>query len=289
MYKFSVLEKFVGFFVFVSLVLVIVIAIFLGRAGEWFRPSINYYTLLSDVSDVSSGKKIYYRGIVVGKVSRVSVYNDELFRVDLYIYSEYTNIVRSDSLIIVRSELLGGKKFELIPGSQQSDYLKKGQMIYSPDTYEGKILAKLKGYYSPQEDINKIINNISLITSYLVDYVGEEGELRKVLVNVNGILKDVDSSIKGINYNTLPALNNVLSRDIPLVVDNLIGVLEQLQVILKSQNISNSIKNIEKITKDISDITDSLSKNKTNINNVVVNLEKLTKNLNEILEFIRGK
>lgn len=282
MYKFSVLEKIVGVVIALSLVLIFVLILFLGRANEWFRKSVKYYTILKSASDVSAGKKIYYKGIVIGKISKVSIQEDDTFRVDFTIYSEYANKIKSDSLFIIRSELLGGKKFEIVPGGEESKVLSEGSMLYSQDTYEGKILAKLKGYYSPEEDINKIINNISLITSYALDYVSEEGELGKTLKNVNSILTNINSTITKLNTSTLPSVNNALDKTLPILVDELVITLKQLQVVLKDDNISKTLKNVNKITSDISEITDNIKNNKGNINNLINNLERLSRNLNDI-------
>ncbi|MEN2997879.1 MAG: MlaD family protein [Brevinematia bacterium] len=282
MYKFSVLEKIVGSVVVVTIFLVFILILFLGRANEWFRPSVTYYTVLKSASDVTPGKKVYYKGIVIGKVSKVSLQGDDFFRVEFQIYSEYTNRVKSDSLFIVRSELLGGKKFDITQGGDQARVLNEGEMVYSLDTYEGKILAKLRGYYSPEEDISRIINNISLITSYLVDYVSEEGEVRKTLENINTILTNVNLSVAKLNTTTLPSVNTLLSERLPLLVSELIIALNQMQMSLQDENIPKTLKNLKEITSDISEITEELKRNKGNISNLIVNLEKLSKNLNDI-------
>ncbi|MFN4244896.1 MAG: MlaD family protein [Brevinematia bacterium] len=282
MYKFSVLEKTIGFLIVFSLILLFVLLLLSGRANDWFRGRVSYYTILNIASDVSPGKKIYYKGIVIGKIDRVVLLEDDRFKVFFNVYVEYTNKIRSDSIFLARSELLGGKKFEIIPGSETAEFTKQGEMVYSIDTYEGKILAKLKGYYSPEEDINRIINNVSLITSFVLNYVSDSGELTKTLKNLNVILTNVNSSIEKINMYTLPSVNNLLDNKLARLVDNLIIVLDSLEKVLKDENISKILKNANRITEDISEITEDLKKNKGNINGLINNLERLSRNLNDI-------
>lgn len=287
MYKFSWIEKAVGITVVIVVILLFVLILFIGRANEWFRPSVNYYTILDSASDVTPGKKIFYKGIVIGKISDISIQADDTFKVSFYIYSEYTNKIRQDSLFIVSSELLGSRRFEIIPGSEQSTVLKEGDLVYSTDTYEGKIISKLKGYYSPQEDINRIINNVSLITSFLLDYIGEGGDLDKILNNVNDILENVNVSIARLNKTTLPSVDAMISKDLPAMVKELNDVLNELEVVLKNEDIRDILKNVDKITYDISQITGDVNNNRKDINNLISNLEKLSRNLNEIAVALR--
>ncbi len=282
MYKFSVLEKLVGFLIVFSVILLFILILLSGRASDWFRGKVYYYTILKVASDVSSGKKIYYKGITIGKIDKVLLLDDDTFRIDFYVYVEYTNKVKSDSIFLARSELLGGRRFEIVPGSSESGFLRPGDMVYSPDTYEGKILTKLRGYYSPEEDISKIINNISLLTSFILDYVSDDGELSKVLRGVNVILTNINSSITKINTSTLPSVDNFLDTSLPKMVDSLIVVLDSLERVLKDENLGKILKNANKITSDISEITEDLKNNKRNISGVINNLERLSKNLNDI-------
>ncbi|MCS7299552.1 MAG: MlaD family protein [Spirochaetia bacterium] len=287
MYKFSWIEKVVGITSVIVAVLFFILILFIGRANEWFRPSVRYYTILNSASDVTPGKKILYKGTVVGKISDISIQSDDTFKVSFYIYSEYTNKMRQDSLFIVTSELLGGRKFEILPGSEQSTILKEGDLVYSTDTYEGKILSKLKGYYSPQEDINRIINNVSLITSFLLDYIGEGGDLEKILNNVNEILESVNTSITRLNKTTLPSVDAMVSKDLPVMIKELNDVLNELEVVLKNEDIKDILKNVDKITYDVSQITGDINNNRKDINNLISNLEKLSRNLNDIAVALR--
>lgn len=283
MYKFSFLEKAVGAVFAVAVVLLFVLILFLGRANEWFRPCVRYYTVLMNASDVSPGKKIYYKGIVVGKVSKVTIQKDDSFRVDFQVYIEYTNRIRSDSLFMVRSELLGGKRFEIVPGGEHSEVLGEGSMVYSLDTYEGKILAKLRGYYSPEEDISRIINNVSLITSLILDQLSEGGEIEKTIRNINTILTNVNTSVTKLNTSTLPSATFVIEKRVPELIDDLTEVLASLQSVIKNENIVKSLKNVDKITSDISEITDDLKRNRNNLGSIITNLEKLSKNVSELV------
>lgn len=288
MYKFSWMEKVVGITSVIVAVLLFILILFIGRANEWFRPSVRYYTILNSASDVTPGKKILYKGTVVGKISDISIQADDTFKVSFYIYSEYTNKMRQDSLFVVTSELLGGRKFEILPGSEQSAILREGDLVYSTDTYEGKILSKLKGYYSPQEDINRVINNVSLITSFLLDYIREGGDLEKILINVNEILESVNTSITRLNETTLPSVDAIVSRDLPVMIKELNDVLNELEVLLKNEDIKDILKNVDKITHDVSQVTGDINKNRKDINNLISNLEKLSRNLNDIAAALRG-
>ncbi|MCX8028834.1 MAG: MlaD family protein [Brevinematales bacterium] len=288
MYKFSFIEKLVGVTIILVLFLLFVLILFLGRANEWFRPYVRYYTILNNVQDVSPGKKIYYKGIVIGKVAEVSIQPDDTFRVDFYIYSEYTNKIKTDTLFIIRSEILGSKRFEIIPGSESTETLKDGEMVYSTDVYEGKVLAKLKGVYSVDEDINKIINDISLISSLLLDYVDKDGEIPRILNSINRVLDNLNIVLARLNSSTLPSVDSVLAKELPSLMKETTSLMDTLNEILKDENVKQTLSNVNRITYDISKVTEDLKNNRGDISNLVRNLEALSRNLNDIILVLKG-
>ncbi|MGC8964118.1 MAG: MlaD family protein [Brevinematia bacterium] len=282
MYKFSTLEKIVGFIVVLSGFLLILLILFIGRAGDWFKPYKVYYSIVKNASGIQAGEKIYYKGITIGKIRKIKIQDNDTFLIELNIFSEYANKIKPDSLFISKSSLLGGKSYEITPGAENEQPLPEGSTIYSLDTYEGKVLAKLKGYYSPEEDINKIINNISLITSIALEYLTENGELFKTVVNLNKMLSNANLIVQRINTSTLTKVDNLIDTKIEKLVDELTITLVELQKILKDENIKKILKNTDKITSDLSQTTDEIKNNKTNITKILNNIEKLTSTLNEL-------
>jgi methyl-accepting chemotaxis protein len=287
MYKFSTIEKIVGALIVFTIILLILLLLFIGRANEWFRPMVPYYTILNNASGVSKGAKITYKGITIGKISKVELLPDETFKVDIYIYREFTNKIKSDSLFVAKSPLFGGKSFEIVSGSAEGDFVMPGEIIYSLDTYEGKVLAKLKGYYSSDEDISKIVNNVSTITAMIINYLSEGGELSSVLKNINNLLLTANETIYDLKSSTLPKVDNLVDKRIGELIDTLIVSLNKLKALLESESISKSLNNTEKITKDISVLSEELKNNKDNISSLIKNLEKITKNLGEITENLK--
>jgi len=287
MYKFSTIEKIVGALVVLSIILLIFLILFIGKANEWFRPMVNYYTILNNASGVSKGGKVTYKGITIGKIYNIELQPDENFKIYISIYKEYANKIRSDSIFIAKSSLLGGKSFEIVPGSPDSDLIPPGEIIYSLDTYEGKVLAKLKGFYSSGEDISKIINDVSTITTMIINYLNEGGEINSVLKNVNELLLNANETVKQLKLSTLPKVDTLVDKRVGDLVDSLVITLNRLRAILESENVSKSLDNAQKITKDLSTVSEELKNNKDNISSLIKNLEKITKNLEEITEGLK--
>lgn len=288
MYKFSTLEKIVGFITVLALFFLLLLILLMGRAADWFRPYNRYYTIVKNVSGIQIGEKIYYKGIVIGKIRKITIREDDTFLIELNIFSQYANRLKSDSLFLLRSSLLGGKTFEITPGAENEPPLPDGSMIYSLDSYEGKVLAKLKGYYSPEEDINKIINNIALVTSFALDYLSEGGELYKTILQVNKILSNVNLTVERINSSTLTKVDDLLDTKVGKLVDELTLTLEELQKILKDESIKKILKNADKITGDLSNTTEEIKNNKGNITKILQNIEKLTNTLNELAKSLNA-
>ncbi len=289
MYKFSYIEKVVGFIILLSLILGIVFLMSIVKITELFRRNFEYYTILESGADITPGKKVYYKGVPIGEITKVKLTSEDKFEVRFKINEEFTNKIVEGCIFYPRSQLLGGKIFEIIPGTQSENinYLPPGSMVNSPDTYEGRIILKLRGYMSQQEEINAIIKNLSDITAYVSEYLKEDGQIDKSLKEIYSILSELKITISRINNETLPSVDMVIQERLSKTMDNLDKLIVNLNTILTEPSIRKILTNTADTTKNIAILTREISDNKQNISKTIENLQYLTENLKDLTENLK--
>jgi len=252
-FRFKHLEKIVGVFLTVVILVIVAVIIMIGRERRWFEKQYLFNTKFLRGEGISLGMQVAIKGIQIGEVKSVFLNEDNWIDVDFSVYQEYTSRIRKDSVVKLRAPLIGSKVLEIIPGEKDMPQLANGSYIWSEDTEQGeRILSeKLKGERPDQ--ITRIMNNLEKLTYNLS---ADDGSLEPVLTKIQEL------------FTMLTAEDESLPR-----------TLASLEHITRS--IEEKQGSIGKLMYDDYELYQSIIQLMDNLNKMVSNFEKLSAALSD--------
>jgi phospholipid/cholesterol/gamma-HCH transport system substrate-binding protein len=203
--RFKNLEKIVGVFLTVVILVIIAVIVIIGREQRWFEKQKIYSTKFFRGEGLSPGMSVGIKGIQIGEVKTVYLNEDNWIEVTFSVYEEYADRIRKDSVVRINAPLIGSKVLEIIPGGKDMPVLETGSLIWSKDSDEGnRILMERKREEKPDE-ITRIINNVELLTYNLSS---DEGNLNQTLDLMKELLSQLTSE-EGSLHKTLSSMENI--------------------------------------------------------------------------------
>lgn len=250
--KFKHLEKVVGVFLTIVLLVIVGVIILIGREQRWFEKQYRFTTRFLSGEGLSPGMKVTIKGIQIGEVKSVFLNEDNWIEVTFSVYEEYAERIRKDSVVKLKGSIItGGKFLEIGLGGTDMPILASGSFIWSADTETGAELLKAKGREEKPDEITRILNNIEQLTYNLS---AAEGTLNQALESVQKFFVMLSSEEGSLNQ-TLASLQEVtrsisekegsigkLMKDDYEVYNNLISILEGLNGIMQDfQDLSQTM------------------------------------------------
>lgn len=197
-YKFKYLEKVIGAFVLISIIILIATVIFIARGKQLFVKKHHYFSYIEKGAGVKKGTSVVLNGIEIGTITDIALTDDNSIKVNYYVLDKYANRMREDTLMKMNIPFLGlgSKTLEILPGTTNSPSLNQNAYVFSVNSPEGKkILAKKN--QGKKEEAERIVSGIGDLVDQLKD---PRGPLMMTLNNLERIStgineKEVDSII----------------------------------------------------------------------------------------------
>ena len=211
-FKFKHLEKIVGFFLTLAILIAVAVVIMIGREQRWFEKQHIYTTKFISGESLSVGMEVQIKGIQTGEVKTVFLTEDNLIEVNFKVFQEYSGRIRKDSVVKKRTPLIGAKYLEVIPGESDLPVLASGSYVWSEDTEEGKRILSERLRVDRPEQIQRILDNVEEMTYKLSadeeklmvvltkagEFMGmlndEKGDLNQILDHIEAITKSIVES-----------------------------------------------------------------------------------------------
>jgi phospholipid/cholesterol/gamma-HCH transport system substrate-binding protein len=250
-FKFRNLEKIVGLFLTLVILIIVTVIILIGREQRWFEKQFEYTTKFLRGEGISPGLQVTVKGIQIGEVKSVYLNEDNWIEVTFSVYEEYNERIRKDSVVKLRAPLIGSKVLELIPGDKDMPILANGSYIWSVDSDEGARIMEEKQKIEKPDDITRILNNVEQLTYNLS---AAEGSLEQTLYKMQ-VLFDMLSSEEGSLNQTLTHLEEItrsieekegsigkFMEDDYALYNNVISITDKMNVIMDNfQTLSATI------------------------------------------------
>ncbi|KPJ86992.1 MAG: hypothetical protein AMS17_10025 [Spirochaetes bacterium DG_61] len=241
-FKFKHLEKIVGVFLTLVILIIVAVIILIGREQRWFEKHYEFTTKFLRGEGLSPGMQVAIKGIQIGEVKSVFLNEDNWIEVSFSVYEEYSERIRKDSVVKLKSPpLLGSKVLEIIPGGKDMPVLANGSYIWSSDTDEGSRIMEEKERMEKPDQITRLINNLEQLTYNLS---APEGSLEPALHKIEGFFAMLTSE-EGSLKQTLASLESVtraieekegsvgkLLKDDYELYNNILAITEKLNVIM---------------------------------------------------------
>ncbi len=240
--KFSRIEKAVGLFMTVVVLLVLVTVVLIGRGQDWFREYVTYFTTFKDGYNLQVGAPVKLFKTDIGKVKRITLVEDKV-RVELAILAEYASRIRKDTVATVESPTIIGSEYVSIrPGSPKEPALHPREEIRSESK---KTLDDILQEFEVEKTAKKLIGALQDLSHIIEELQDPAGPLFSSLRGIDEVMKDVKAIVAGIE-NGEGTIGGLVKSD---------ELLEKINDAM--DRIDQILANVEKGSEDVPAITKS--------------------------------
>jgi len=274
--SFSTMEKVVGTFVILVMVLLLSMVVLVGRGKDWFRKNVTYQTTFGQSYDLDLNSSVKLFNADIGKVKKINLVGDRV-TVTMAIYEDFAYRIRKDSTASVEGISYIGKKFISIkPGSESSPLIEEDGEIPS---VENKSITDLLKEFEIEKTAKMVIRAVQDLSEITARIKQPEGPLFTAMASVNKSLEEVEKKVGKIMANVEKATGKT-----PKVVDQVQADLEKVHeigdaLLANIAELKKIIANIEKGSKDIPPVTGSVKNGVSEIRAAVENIDQVVLSL----------
>lgn len=169
----------VGLFVLLGVVIFVAGIFVLGGQQKRFTKSLRIIAIFKDVGGLKVGNNVWFSGVKIGTVKRVSFYGNAQVEVDMNIEQSSQQFIRKDANASIGSDGLIGNKIVVIAGGT----------ISHPEVEEGDRLKTAEALSSDQilATLQENNNNLLRVTN---DFKEMVGNLKRGKGTVGAVLTD---------------------------------------------------------------------------------------------------
>jgi phospholipid/cholesterol/gamma-HCH transport system substrate-binding protein len=178
------IERSVGVFVFLGIIITCSMILYFGKVGDRFRGGYGITVEFGNAGALVKGAQVLNSGVLVGKVHEIHLQQDgEGVDVDVTLF-EGTKIRKDASFLIKQSGLLGDQNIVVVPKKSDQPFLANGDRVRGNDPFDFSEAANLAG-----EAIRKLNSAIDQITS-------EEsvGNIKTTITNFSDLAKKLQTT-----------------------------------------------------------------------------------------------
>ena len=248
------------------------------KSNDIFVTDRTFYAVYSDVEGVVNGTPVTVNGLPVGSIQKISFHNGNKLLVKFRVENDIEFSINSFAQIY-ETGLIGGKALAIIPSNDKS------RKAVTSDTLKSSIAPGLTDL------VNKKITNLQVKIESMVMSADS------VLFKINRVFDDstrtnLRNSVSDFNYTiaelkeTSSAINNIVKSNksrVDLTIENVSKISKDLSNIttsLTNSDLDITLANFKKSSDDLSLILSNINKGQGTISKLIVN-DSLFNNLND--------
>ena len=230
-YRFA--NQVVGVFVILAVALTVVLIVLMGANQRWFKKNYYYHSHFTTASDLSAGMPITFRGFTIGKVTAVTLQEDNNVDVEFYIQEEFIDKANEDSLIQLVTNPLGGGQIIFHQGRVPTDPPPEGTVIPTYDSKQGlrlreenraivlrsaDVIAEALGQIDPiLQNVDRVLVSLAVLTDDLNAALRGEagGPLAGILSGAEGAVAELEQTVVRVNQvidDTMTQIDSLLGE-----------------------------------------------------------------------------
>jgi phospholipid/cholesterol/gamma-HCH transport system substrate-binding protein len=288
----------VGVFVFLGLAIFITAVLTLGGQKKTFEKKATVRAVFKDVNGLQQGNNVWFSGVKVGTVKKISFTPDAMVEVIMSIESKTMQYIRKDAKAKISSEgFIGNKIIVIFGGSSASAPIAENDLL-TVDNGVGtdEMLATLQ---QNNKNLLDITGDIKLITERLMNGQGSAGKILSDETLANDLqaavtrFKTASASVQKITADVADytsqlqaqgSLTNNLIHD-TVFYSHLKTTAEQIH--LASATIKESTESIKRISNNLEEVSDNVNSNESPVG-VLLNDEQAGRNLQITLQNLQS-
>ena len=288
----------VGIFIFIGLLFFIIGVFTLGNIKKTFAKSIRVKTIFDDVSGLQKGNNVWFSGVKIGTVKKISFYGKNQVEVEMNIEEKSQQYIRKDAKAKISTDgLIGNKIIVIYGGSPQSHAIEEDDHLFIEKTLSTDDM--METLQANNQNLLAITTDFKNISKSLQEGQGTVGKLLKDETLYNNLESTV-LSLKKATANTQQltsslsdysakltrpgGLANDLATDTTVFKSIQSTVAQLNQVAATARTLSNSLKDSENSPLGLL-IEDK--EGASNLRGTLKNLESSSKKLDEDLEALQ--
>lgn len=166
----------VGIFVLIGIAVLVITILTLGGQRKTFQKSITVRAVFDDINGLQKGNNIWFSGVKIGTVKKISFYGGAQVEVDMNIDEKAQQYIRKNAKAKISSDgLIGNKIIVIYSGAAKSPSVEDGDMIgvekaLNPD----EMLSTLQ---SNNRNLLEITNDFKVVSRGIAEGKGTAGRL----------------------------------------------------------------------------------------------------------------
>lgn len=294
----------VGIFIFIGLVIFIAGVLTLGGKQKRFVSSFTLTAVFNNVNGIQSGNNIFFSGVKIGTVSKVSFTANAQVEVTMHIEQASQKYIHKNSLAKLSSEgFIGNKMIEILGGTTDAPEVEDGDRLniaaaLGPDDIMKTLQANNENILAITNDFKKVSANVlngkGTLGTLLTDSLMAD-RLRQMTINLENASANTARVTNAVSQytsklNNKGTLANELLTD-TAVFSNLKSAVKSLQQTASSAaDMTNNLKTTSgKLNSNKNAVGVLLNDEETGarLKSTVANLESSTKKLDENMEALQ--
>ena len=255
--EYSSSEVKAGFFIFISMVGLIIMIFMLGNIQDYFKPKRILRIVFNATGGIEVGAPVRYAGLDIGSVIEVELLGDAKTHDRVVAVTEVNpNIsIKKDSIAVIKtSGLMGGLYIDVRPGTQGSPPLADNEKLIGQDSFE---IAKIGDMAT--EIVLEIRRFTKLSQELVTDARSTLKDVRNSLSNVDVILKENRKYVRANMENALhisEKVSNMIDENggkLQTTLDHVASVSEKTDKLFtdKDTEIREAISQVHNLTREM--------------------------------------
>lgn len=184
----------VGIFIFVGLLIFAAAILVLGGQRKSFIQSVQVKALFNDVGGLAKGDNIWFSGVKVGTIRKISFVDHNRIEVLMDIEKSSRQFIHKDVLAKVSTDgLVGNKIIALSGGSEQAPPIENGDVLAIANTISSDEL--MNTLQVNNKNLVEITGNLKTISKSIVDGQGTLGRL----INDSSVFLKLDETMASLS------------------------------------------------------------------------------------------
>ena len=271
-------ERLVGVFVLIAVLLLFLAVAFNKQTERFFAPKFTLYAYITNAEGVSTDTPVMVYGLNVGKVTKLSLSDDNRIAVTMEVLERFHRLIRTDSTAeISKLSVIGNAAISIKPGSTSKPVVANEAVVpmeepMSMDQMMGQVspvlvdvkstLAQINNlsHAIDPKDMNALVKNLAAVTANLKLITGQfaesQGSTAAAIQSLTATLKETQARIAEIQ--PLIKNANAASADLPGLVTQSRKLVTQLNTTMGTVNYQlQALPDMVVRTRQILDDTDA--------------------------------
>lgn len=276
------LELILGTFVFLGIVTTMVMIVFMTGGVSFLEDTYKVVVHIDNIGDLKKGAPVKLGGVNIGKVESIAIADDNI-EIVAGIFTKYQ--LRSDTEASIATAGLVGDSFLELTRGKSKEYIKKSKTLANAQEIKGitqagmsELLGQVQSIGTEVESLVRNINKIIGTESFQVNIEETMGNVNKATHQADKLLESLRGELKtvGVAVENIVEITSSTGKTMK-TIDNFID---------KTIGDPNKIEQINSTINSISELTESLAKNRDKIGETITNISTTTNNLAEITSTI---